>query len=122
MSDKTLLEQVGIQEAVRDAMKEAITSYAKAVTQEALKDQVSIILQDVSADLVGAFLGTISGSLLKSLLRIQDKVAANLTKLIREPFDTGVRVAQEALSYKWQTEDERSFQRQQLSFAIAARS
>jgi len=118
MQPKTFLEQVGIQDAVHDAIKDAVKSYAKAVTKEALKDQLSTILQDLSADLAGAFLGSISSTLLKSLLNIQNKVAVNLNKLIREPFETGTRVAQEALSYTWKDEDERLFRERQLHFAI----
>lgn len=118
MQHSSLLEQIGTQEAIHDAIKDAVKSYAKSATKEALKDQVSIILQDMGADLVSAFLGSIASSILKSVLRIQNQVAANLNRLIREPFETGVRVAEEALSDDYGDEDERNFRAKRLDFAI----
>lgn len=113
-----IIEKLEFRDGLYEGLKKGIETYAKTATEEAIRDQVSLILREASADIVGAFVGTVAGSLLKSVLRVHDNIAANLDKLIREPYVTGVRVAQEAMASQWYGEDERLFREQRLRFGI----
>jgi hypothetical protein len=127
MSEKprSLIEHFELQDVLHEALKKGVETYAKTAAQEAISDQVSILIRDMSADVVGVFCGNVAGSILKSMLGIQDKIAAKLDvmaakldKLVREPFETGTRVAREALYAQWHGEDERVFREQRLRYAI----
>ena len=113
-----IIERFGLRDGLYEGLKKGIETYAKTATEEAIKDQVSLLVREASADIVGAFVGNVAGSLLKSFLKVHDNIAANLDKLIREPFVTGARVAQEAMGSQWAGEDERLFREQRLRFSI----
>jgi hypothetical protein len=95
----TLLEQLGIQQAMIDSVKKTTETSTRTLVSSALKDRVSELLQDVASGIAGVFLASVTSSVLKSLVRSRDQILSKLDELRSEPLATGVRVAEETYSF-----------------------
>lgn len=113
MPDKTPME-----EALTKAIEAAVEAYSKSAAASLLSNVTSEAIRAMSADAVSALLGAVAGGLLKSALNLQDGVLKRVDSLVREPFETGVRVANEALTLPQATAEERQFRQSRLQFAV----
>ena len=118
--DKSVVDLIGFRESLIEGLSEALKAATKEEVKELTKGTVAELVKDVTSEAAGAFLGAFAKSLLKLVLRQQDKIAQlsiQLSALIRAPLLTGTRVANDALQCKALTEKEVEFRERRLTFA-----
>lgn len=113
-----LPDDLNIEEALSKAIDEAVKGGIQEVTSALLKDAVSDTIRSMSAEAAGALLGSVASNLLKALLKVQDNVLKRVDSLLREPFETGIRVANEAMTLPVNTPAETQFRQMRLRFAV----
>lgn len=111
-------ESFKIEEALTKAIESAVEAYAKSTATSLLQGVTSEAIRTMSAEAAGALLGSIAENLLKSILKVQDGVLKRVDSLVREPFETGIRVAHEALGLPAADPEERQFRQSRLHFAV----
>ncbi len=112
------LDAIDIRAEVCKALAEAIGKQGKATASKALDGMVGQFLVECTGDATSAVLGSLAASLLKALLGVREKTAKELKKLVREPYETGMRVATEALELSVTTPGERAAREKELWFAM----
>lgn len=107
---------------IRDGIAEILISASKAASGEAVKELASgltsELVQSVLEESAKAAVGVIAGPLLKLLLGASDKLSGRLNNLTREPFETDVRAAQQALRLPSIDPDAVRFREERLNFSI----
>ena len=114
----SLLDYFDVRESVTDSLQSAMETLGKKIAQDALHDQVAAILAEATSDLASKFVGAFVGSLLRFLFGIRNELSQKLNKVIRAPFETGLRVATEALSLDGNGDDQCGVRERRLFFAI----
>jgi hypothetical protein len=113
-----LIEGLKIGESLEEVTSDSLKAAVSQAVEELIKDSVS----EASAQILSAIAGSVGGVgakvLVRMLLRISDSVSAKLNTICREPFETGMRVAQEALDLECKSDDEHRFREQQLMFSL----
>jgi hypothetical protein len=102
ISPNKLMTESEFRNGLVEILTEFVTETAKAAAgeaaKEALADGAFTCFQNLAEETAKAFAGPLAGVLLKLLLDVSDKNSAKLDKLIRAPFETGVRMALDAVS------------------------
>ena len=112
------LDAIDVRAEVYKALAEAIGKQGKATASKALNGMVGQLLVECTGDATSAVLGSLAASLLKALLGVREKTAKELKKLVGEPYETGMRVAKEALELSVTTQKEKDARENLLWFAM----
>jgi hypothetical protein len=118
-TEESLVERLELGESLEKVVYDSLKAAASQAVEELIKHSVSEASTVIFSEIAGSLGGVGAKVLIRMLLRISDSVAGKLDTLCREPFETGIRVAQEALNLECKNENERRFREQQLMFALS---
>lgn len=114
----TLLSEVNWREIVEEVVSSTAKSAAAGYAKDALHGYLSMVLLDATGELTGAIAGPLAKALLAVALGARDTAAASIVPLVREPYETGIRIAREAFSIQPLTVEDSRLQHDQLRSAI----
>jgi hypothetical protein len=114
---RDLLAEFEISTSLAEAIRSAVGTGVAEAVKEAGAGHVTEILLDVASEGARGIAESLAGPLLKILLRAADRTSQKLDQLLREPLETGIRSARDALEIVPQSEEGRRFREAQLNFA-----
>jgi hypothetical protein len=106
-TDGSLIDRLKLVETFEEIAPDTLKAIASKAAEELLKEVATGITASVLSELAGGLSFGAGKILIMLLFRVSDKVLVRLEALYREPFETGMRVASEALGLDYKNNNER---------------
>ena len=117
MNKTRFIYRFDLKGTIADALASISKELSKSAIEYQLKERLSDLLINLAKGAVGACVGAFALSLLNGILKRQDVIARELQALSREPFNTGCRVAYEAINLPSGSEEEVKYREHRIRMA-----
>jgi hypothetical protein len=100
------------------AIEQSMENFLKESTKNVLSGAVSNAIRELTGTAVGALAGGVLSVLLKCVLTQHPSLLIKINKLVYEPFQTGMRIAEESMRLPCRSEQEVVFREDMLKLSL----
>jgi len=105
---ESLIERLKLVDACEDVASETVKALGTKAAEEYAKD-LGDAFAKILPEIAGSIGGTAGKLIVRLIFKVSDSISSKLDALTREPFNTGLRVANESFALEIQNENERRF-------------